>query len=73
MTDDTRLGGRIRRRRVPTFYERALSASDQALFDDALEVEGMDAEVVLLRMHILRLLDEHHRTARRCAPASACS
>ena len=31
MTDDTRpssgLSGRIRRRRVPTFYERALSAS----------------------------------------------
>lgn len=58
MTDDMRASGRIRRRRVPTFYERALSASDQTLFHDALEVEGMDAEVALLRMHILRLLDE---------------
>ena len=49
---------RIRSRRTPTFYERALSASDQELFADALQVEGVDAEVALLRMHILQLLAE---------------
>jgi hypothetical protein len=54
---------RIRSRRTPTFYERALSAGDQELFEDALEVEGVDAEVALLRMHILQLLAEQPQDA----------
>jgi len=61
MTPDRRTPSdarRIRRHRTPTFYERALSASDRALFEDALGVEGIDAEVALLRVHIHQLLEE---------------
>ena len=50
---------RARGRRAPSFYERALSASDRELFEDALEVEGVDGEVALLRVHIHRLMEEH--------------
>lgn len=49
---------RARSRRAPSFYERALSASDRELFEDALDVEGVDGEVALLRVHIHRLLEE---------------
>lgn len=43
---------------MPTFYERALDASDRDLFTDSRQVEGMDEEVALLRMQIRRLLEE---------------
>ncbi|MGE3961147.1 MAG: hypothetical protein AB7F65_05640 [Dehalococcoidia bacterium] len=58
--ESNRQSGRLhaRRRRAPSFYERALSASDRELLADALEVEGVDAEVALLRVHIHRLLEE---------------
>ena len=56
MTQESR---RARGRRAPSFYERALSASDRELFEDALEVEGVDGEVALLRVHIHRLMEEH--------------
>lgn len=55
---DTRIDIRIRGRRAPSFYERALSASDRDLYEDALQVDGMDAEVALLRLQIRRLLEE---------------
>lgn len=61
MTSDRRTPSdapRFRRRRTPTFYERALSVSDRELFEDALGVEGIDAEVALLRVHIHQLLEE---------------
>jgi len=61
MTSDHRTPSdlpRIRQRRTPTFYERALSASDRELFEEALGVEGVDAEVALLRVHIHQLLEE---------------
>lgn len=58
MTSDSRHESRLRRRRTPTFYERALSASDRELFDEALDVEGVDAEVALLRVHVHHLLEE---------------
>lgn len=54
---DSREGFRPRRR-TSSFYERALSASDRELFEDALDVEGVDGEVALLRLHIRRLLEE---------------
>jgi len=49
---------RERSHRMPTFYERALDASDRDLFTEASQVEGMDEEVALLRMQIRRLLEE---------------
>jgi len=58
MSADHRESSRIRRRRTPTFYERALSASDRELFADALDVDGLDHEVALLRVQILRLMEE---------------
>jgi len=61
MTSDHRTSSdapRIRQRRTPTFYERALSASDRELFQEALGVEGIDAEVALLRVHIHQLMEE---------------
>lgn len=57
MTTDSR-SARSRGRRTPSFYERALSASDRDLLADALGVEGLDAEVAVLRAHIYRLLEE---------------
>lgn len=56
-------GSRRRHRRTPTFYERALSASDRELFEDALGVEGVDAEVALLRVHIYQLMEEEPQDA----------
>src|SRR5690606_24375785 len=49
---------RVRRARTPSFYERALSASDREVFQDALEVDGVDDEIALLRVHIHRLIEE---------------
>lgn len=46
------------RRRSPSFYERALDASDRELLDEARDVEGLDDEVAVLRVHIHRLLEE---------------
>ena len=46
------------RRRTPTFYERALAASDGELLDEARDVDGIDEEVALLRLHIRQLLEE---------------
>ena len=59
MTDErTRERIRARRHRSPSFYERALVASDRDLVDEARKVEGIDDEVALLRLQILRLLEE---------------
>lgn len=54
---------RVRRRRTPSFYERALSASDRQLLADALDVDGIDEEVALLRLHVRRLLEERPEDA----------
>jgi hypothetical protein len=59
MTDErTRERIRARRHRSPSFYERALIASDRDLVDEARDLEGIDEEVALLRLQIRRLLEE---------------
>jgi hypothetical protein len=59
MTDErTRERIRARRHRSPSFYERALVASDRDLVDEARDLEGIDEEVALLRLQIRRLLEE---------------
>ena len=45
-------------RRTRTFYARALSAADRAAVEDALEVEGLDEEIAVLRVQIRRLLED---------------
>jgi len=60
----SRTHDRGRRHRTPSFYERALEAGDRALFAEALEVEGADQEVALLRLHVLKLLQEQPDDAR---------
>jgi len=45
-------------RRARSFYTRALSAADRAAVEDALEVEGLDEEIAVLRVQIRRLLEE---------------
>jgi hypothetical protein len=48
-----------RRGRTPSFYERALAASDRELLDEAREVDGLDDEIAVLRVQIHRLLEDH--------------
>ena len=55
---------RARHRRAPSFYERALEAGDRPLFAEALEVEGVDEEIALLRLQIRRLLEEQPEDPR---------
>lgn len=40
------------------FYRRALNEAEQAAFDDALRVEGLDEEVALLRLRLRTALEE---------------
>lgn len=55
---------RERRRRSRSFYERALTAGEQELLEEAREIEGLDDEVALLRMEILRLVEEQDADPR---------
>lgn len=56
----SRLTDRARgRQRTPSFYERALDASDRDLLEEARTVEGLDDEVAVLRVLIYRLMEEY--------------
>jgi hypothetical protein len=52
-----------RSRRLPAkarrFYEEALTQAEQADFPVALEVEGIDQEIALLRLRLRGALQEH--------------
>ena len=45
-------------RELRSFYEAALSEAEQALLPEALEVEGLDEEIALLRMNLRQSLEE---------------
>ena len=60
----SRAHDRARRHRTPSFYERALEAGDRELLEEALEVQGADQEVALLRVHVLKLLEAQSEDPR---------
>ncbi|MQC19243.1 MAG: hypothetical protein DWG83_01560 [Chloroflexi bacterium] len=53
------------RRHTSSFYERALDASDRDLLAEARDVEGLDDEVAMLRVHVHRLLEEQSADPRQ--------
>ena len=52
-------GRRARRGPAERFYEDALSEAEQALLPAARELEGLDAEIALLRVKIQTAVAEH--------------
>jgi hypothetical protein len=50
--------------RVHSFYEEVLDAAETAAFVDALEVEGVDGEVAVLRVRLRRVLAEAPEDAK---------
>src|SRR5687768_14540319 len=53
--------GAKRRRRVSPerFYEDALSEAERLRLQDALDIEGLDEEVALLRLWLRKAIEEH--------------
>ena len=47
-----------RRERRTSFYEEALTEGEQALMSEALEMEGLDGEIALLRVKLQQALVE---------------
>lgn len=54
---------KVRRRRskpkAEGFYASALSEAERLLLSEALEVEGLDEEIALLRVRLMKALEEH--------------
>ena len=48
-----------RRGRKTSFYEEALTEGEQALMSEALDIEGLDGEIALLRVKLQQALVEH--------------
>ena len=57
--------GYCRQHSVAAFYTRALAPDERAVYEEALEQEGLAGEVAVLRIHLLRLLgrDDPERPA----------
>lgn len=47
-----------RRRRKPVFYTDSLDTAEQAQMGEAMEMEGLDEEIALLRVRLRRVLEE---------------
>lgn len=48
-----------RRRKARGFYEAAMTEAERLLISEAREVEGLDEEIALLRVKLMRALVEH--------------
>jgi hypothetical protein len=46
-----------RKNKIPEFYSKVLSEAEKLEFEKAASVEGIDAEIAILRMKIGCLLD----------------
>ena len=42
-----------------SFYTQAVSEAERLLLDEAMEIEGLDEEIALLRVKLLSALSEH--------------
>ncbi len=60
--------GLCARHGAPSFYARVLSPQERQRYEEALAQEGLDGEVAVLRLHLLRLLASDEQDVRAEIP-----